>query len=64
MDLQHRARVTKDRTGIFAEKSEFVPSVETGKTILNWCNGEAKIIELNPQNHLQYGSLANYAQVS
>ena len=74
MDLNHKAKVTKDRTGIFAEKSEFVPSTETGKIILNWCNGEAKTIELPrtlyevqenpPKNHLQYGSLANYAQAS
>jgi hypothetical protein len=64
MDLTHRAKVTKDRTGIIAEKLEFVPSFETGKTILEWCNGEAKVIELNPQNNLQYGSLANYAKSS
>jgi len=72
MDLCHKAKVTKDRTGIFAGLSEFVPSVETGQTILNWCNNEAKIIELprtllalgqaqvlNPQNHLQHGSIAS-----
>jgi len=62
MDLKHQAKVTKDRTGIFAEKSEFIPTVETGKTILEWCNGEAKVIELNPQNSFQNGSLANYAK--
>ena len=64
MDLNHRAKVTKDRTGIFAEISDFVPSIETGKTILEWCNGEAKVIELNPQNSFQNGSLANYAKTS
>ena len=62
MDLSHRAKVTKDRTSIFAEKSEFIPSVETGKTILAWCNGEAKIIEMQPQNNFQNGSLVNYAK--
>ena len=62
MDLNHRAKVTKDRTGIFAEKSDFIPSVETGKAILEWCNGEAKIIEMNPQNTYLNGSLANYAK--
>jgi hypothetical protein len=64
MDLQHKARVTKDRTCIFAGQSEFVPSVETGKTILNWCNGEAKVIELNPQNSYQNASLTSYAKTS
>jgi len=64
MDLQHRAKVTKDRTGIFTGQSEFVPSVETGKAILEWCNGEAKVIELNPQNSFQNGSLASYAKCS
>jgi hypothetical protein len=61
LDTAHKAKVTKDRTGIFNEKSEFIPSVETGKTISEWCNNEAKIVPLNPQNHLQNGSLANYA---
>ena len=62
MDLKHQAKVTKDRTGIFNGQSEFVPSVETGKAILEWCNGEAKVIELNPQNNFQNGSLASYAK--
>jgi len=64
MDLQHKAKVTKDRTGIFTGQSEFVPSVETGKTILEWCNGEGKIVQLNPQNSFQNDSLANYAKCS
>jgi hypothetical protein len=64
MDINHRAKITKDRTGIFSNQTEFVPSFETGKIILEWCNGEAKVIELNPQNNLPHGSLANYAKVS
>ena len=63
MDLKHQAKVTKDRTSIFSEKSEFIPTVETGKIILDWCNGEAKVVELN-QNNFQNGSLANYAKSS
>jgi hypothetical protein len=47
MDINHRAKITKDRTGIFSSLPEFVPSVETGKTILEWCNGEAKVVQLN-----------------
>jgi len=63
MDLNHKAKVTKDRTGIFNGQLEFIPSAETGTIILDWCNNDGKVIELN-QNHLQYGSLANYAKTS
>ena len=64
MDLAHKAKVTKDRTGIFNGQTEFIPSVETGKIILDWCNNETKIIELNPQNSIQNGSLISYAKSS
>ena len=47
-------------TGIFTGQSEFVPSVETGKTILEWCNGEGKIVQLNPQNSFQNDSLSDF----
>jgi hypothetical protein len=58
MNLQHRAKVTKDRTGIFAGQLEFVPSVETGKTILEWCNNEPKVIQLNSQNQMLNANFA------
>ena len=35
---QHMARPAKDRTGLFADKPEFVITSETGKIILAWCN--------------------------
>ena len=63
MDLQHRAKVTKDRTGIFNGQTEFIPSENTGKIILDWCNGDAKIVELNQNNYLN-GSLKSYAKSS
>ena len=62
MDLQHRAKVTKDRTGIFASQSVFIPSVETGKSILEWCNTEAKVAEMKPLNSYQNASLTNFAK--
>lgn len=34
----HLAKVSKDRTSLFANKPEFVITVETGKKILEWCN--------------------------
>lgn len=38
MNLNHQATATKDRTSMFIGKSEFIPSVETGVKILEWCN--------------------------
>lgn len=35
---KHLARASKDRTQLFVDKPEFVITVETGKTILEWCN--------------------------
>lgn len=38
LDLGHFATASKDRTGLFMGKPDFIPSVETGQTILDWCN--------------------------
>ena len=38
LDVRHQARATKDRTGLFSTQPEFVPSPETGRQILDWCN--------------------------
>lgn len=35
---RHLARASKDRTGLFVDKPEFVITIDTGKTILKWCN--------------------------
>ena len=37
LDTKHNATASKDRTGLFMGAPEFVPSEETGKMILNWC---------------------------
>lgn len=37
LDMRHNATASKDRTGLFAGKPEFIPSIETGKMILDWC---------------------------
>ena len=34
----HLAKASKDRTGIFMNKPEFVINSETGKLIIEWCN--------------------------
>ncbi len=36
---KHLVRASKDRTGLFADKPEFVITQQTGKMILDWCNG-------------------------
>lgn len=35
---KHMARASKDRTGLYADKPEFIITIETGKQILDWCN--------------------------
>lgn len=37
LDTKHNASCSKDRTGLFADKPEFIPSEETGKMLLDWC---------------------------
>jgi len=37
LDLKHQATATKDRTGLFMDKPQFMISTETGQLILNWC---------------------------
>lgn len=42
---KHLAKASKDRTQLFADKPEFVITVETGQQILNWCNtGKSEIL--------------------
>ncbi len=38
LDTKHMVSVSKDRTGLFMDKPEFVITPETGKQILDWCN--------------------------
>ncbi len=38
MNMAHLAKASKDRTGLFIGKPEFIPSTITGTEILKWCN--------------------------
>ena len=38
VDIKHYATCSKDRTGLFMGKPDFVITSNTGKTILQWCN--------------------------
>lgn len=49
VDIKHFAVSSKDRTGLFMGKPEFIINSGTGKRILNWCNsgvtpGEKKVL--------------------
>ena len=37
LDTKHNCKASKDRTGLFIDKPEFVPTIETGKLIKAWC---------------------------
>ena len=43
LDIKHNARSSKDRTGLFMDQPDFVPSAETGKKILEWCNSGVEV---------------------
>lgn len=38
IDIAHQAKATKDRSGLFIDKPEFIINASTGKRILKWCN--------------------------
>jgi len=37
LDIRHNATALKDRTGLFMDQPQFIPSEETGKMLLQWC---------------------------
>lgn len=41
IDINHKARASKDRTGLFMDKDPFVISPRTGIAISKWCNQES-----------------------
>lgn len=45
LDLKHNAKSTKDRTGLFMDKPEFVITSETGQQIRDWCNSGTDLSE-------------------
>lgn len=46
VDIKHFATSSKDRTGLFMGKPEFVINASTGKKILEWCNSGASLDEV------------------
>jgi len=43
VDMKHIANASKDRTGLFMGKPEFIISSVTGKRILDWCNSGVSV---------------------
>jgi hypothetical protein len=50
---KHLTKASKDRTGLFVDKPEFVITTTTGKTILDWCNAGVKTQEQNQVSSIQ-----------
>ena len=59
LDIKHNAVASKDRTGLFMGKPEFIITENTGKRILNWCNSASTIhSQFYPQTHQLNGTNA------
>ena len=53
IDIKHHASASKDRTNLFVNKPEFQISIKTGEVILNWCNSEKEIVEVETEESTQ-----------
>lgn len=56
LDIKHNATASKDRTGLFMGKPDFVPNEETGKAILQWCESGDEPIKTTLYNHNSLGT--------
>ncbi len=56
LDQNHNATASKDRTGLFSGKPAFVPSIETGKMIAEWCDSG---VDVNSEVNNRISQLAN-----
>lgn len=45
IDSAHNAKASKDRTGLFIDKPEFVINASTGKKIIQWCDQGSGTVE-------------------
>lgn len=46
LDLKHNATASKDRTGLFMDKPQFIITESTGDLIQNWCNSGKKVSDI------------------
>ena len=45
IDIRHNATASKDRTGLFTGQPSFIPSVQTGELIKEWCESGVEAID-------------------
>ncbi len=63
LDIKHNAVVSKDRTGIFSNESEFKITTEVGRKILDWCNtGESS--DMPSKRNIQEAELSLQEKIS
>jgi hypothetical protein len=48
LDIRHNATASKDRTGMFMDKPQWVITEKTGQRIMQWCRAGVDISELIP----------------
>ena len=46
IDMNHKAKAEKDKTGLFADKERFTITEGTGKQVLSWCNNEIRVDDI------------------
>ena len=57
IEINHHATASKDRTGLFSDKPEFIITPETGRLLIEWCNsGEA--VELETPKPIKLSQIA------
>lgn len=55
LDVKHNCSASKDRTGLFLGKPDFVPSIETGKMLIDWCQKGIKPPSTDPITNFAHG---------
>lgn len=63
LDTAHYAKASKDRTGLFIGKPEFVPSVDTGKLLREWCESGAEPLPVSDGRETLTVSHPNWSAV-
>tara|TARA_R110002049_G_scaffold306078_1_gene503951 strand:+ start:8739 stop:9629 length:891 start_codon:yes stop_codon:yes gene_type:complete len=53
IDSAHNSKASKDRTGLFIDKPEFVINTGTGKKIIQWCNQGSGIVEKRVEEEIE-----------
>lgn len=45
IDVRHNATASKDRTGLFIDNPPFIPTIETGELIREWCESGVDLVK-------------------